>query len=98
MDTENTGEPWNPETTFLFPFNFNFFFAYSIYAKWIAATICGGFGMMFYNDGGEMMEKCFLLGEQGGNVDFIYLAGTSRTPPPAIQPKNPDGTPGTVTF
>jgi hypothetical protein len=48
-------------------------------------AFCGGWGLFWYNDGGEMINACMKIGGTGGlNYDYVYMPGQERTPIPPI--------------
>ena len=79
------GIPYDPETTFLYPFNYNAWLTLVSFARWMFYSFCGGWGLFWYNDGGEMIDACMKLGgDRGINFDYVYLKGGKRTPIPPI--------------
>ncbi len=64
-------EAYDIEKTFLYPINFNFILQTLIFAQWSICSFMGNWGLVMYNDGGEMMNECFNVGIQGGMADYL---------------------------
>ena len=63
--------------TFLFPFNYNFMLVHISMINQIMCVWFGGWGLFWYADMGEMIQRCFETGLQGGSARFIHKADYS---------------------
>eukprot|EP00356_Strombidium_inclinatum_P002784 CAMPEP_0170480198 /NCGR_PEP_ID=MMETSP0208-20121228/1132_1 /TAXON_ID=197538 /ORGANISM="Strombidium inclinatum, Strain S3" /LENGTH=70 /DNA_ID=CAMNT_0010752707 /DNA_START=45 /DNA_END=257 /DNA_ORIENTATION=+ len=56
---------------FLQPLIFNFILFYFSAGKLMACNAIGMWGLFWFNDDGEMQQKCFETGLQGGTAEFF---------------------------
>jgi hypothetical protein len=67
----SSGEAYDMEASFLYPINYNWIIAGGVYETWSHCVMAGIWGLMWYNDGGEMMQECFGLGSGGALAEYI---------------------------
>ena len=67
----SSGEAYDMEASFLYPINYNWILNISVIAQWIVCTGAALWGLLWYNDGGEMWQMCFELGIGGGQAEMI---------------------------
>lgn len=70
----SSGEAYDIETTFLYPINYNWILTAVVIGNWMQCTGVALWGLLWYNDGGEMWQACFELGAQGGQAEFLEAA------------------------
>jgi len=66
----SSGESYDMEKSFFYPINYNWLLNLFVIMQWFACVAYGGWGLFLYNDGGEMINKCFTLGLNGGMAEF----------------------------
>jgi hypothetical protein len=67
------GVDYDMKKSFLYPMNYNIILNGLVSIQWLICAMSGSWGMIFYNDGGEMMNACFTLGLQGGMAEYFTL-------------------------
>ncbi len=56
---------------FLQPLIFNYVLFYMSFAKLFFCNAVGMWGLFWFNDNGEMSQKCYQTGLQGGTASFF---------------------------
>lgn len=67
----SANDGYDMEASFLYPINYNFILNQFVMGQWYICHLFGLWGLVFYNDGGDMWNECFTVGLNGGTAEFF---------------------------
>ena len=66
----------DPPAGLLQPYLWNWLLWFVSTFKYIFCSYVANWGLFWYNDGGEMMQKCLMVGAQGSVAKFVVADGS----------------------